>query len=139
MIDVGDQPDSVPSVFAYLPRALQIALFAPFPTTWLDKMSVIRLAGIAETLLWYLIVPGVIFAIRGGRSLKMLLLIIYAALFLTVLGFANPNVGTLFRMRYAYLFLFVLVGTLGWTHWWLSRRTGRLPSPEPLLSGDAAV
>ena len=71
MIDTEIKPDNTTKVAAYLPRALQIALFAPFPSTWLDKISVMRLISIAETLTWYLIIPGMILrcvTVEGGAG-----------------------------------------------------------------------
>lgn len=131
-IDTEIRPDTTAQVAAYLPRALQIALFAPFPSAWLEKLSLMRLVGIAETLLWYLILPGIVLAVmrKQGRSVKVALSVIYALFFLTVLAFVNPNVGTLYRMRYAYLFILLLIGVLGWTRWFLDKR-GQRPQPPP--------
>ena len=59
----------------------------------------------------------------------MVLLVVYALFFLTISGFVTPNVGTLYRIRYAYLFLLLLIGTLGWTHWIIERRARTLTHP----------
>lgn len=142
-IDLEIRPDTITQVAGYLPRALQIALFAPFPSSWLEKLSVMRLAGIAETLLWYLVLPGIVLAVmrKQGRSLKIVLSVGYALFFLTILGFVNPNVGTLYRMRYAYLFILLLIGVLGWTSWFLDKRRShqRPPSDRPADMSRTAI
>lgn len=114
LIDENVKPDSVWAVFGYTPRALQIALFAPFPNKWFKDLSVIRLVSVAETAVWYLLIPGFFFAFCYCRSLPLLVLTVTALLFLTIYGFVIPNLGTLYRIRYVYLFLLMLVGTVGW-------------------------
>jgi murein biosynthesis integral membrane protein MurJ len=124
MIDTDVKPDDLVTVAAYAPRALQIALFAPFPSTWFEKSSPTRLVSIFETLVWYVLAPGVILALYFRRSGQLLTALCFAALFLYIYGFAITNVGTLYRIRYPFLFLFVLAGLIGWLellyrrHWW---------------------
>ena len=38
-----------------------------------------------------------------------------------MLGFVNANVGTLYRFRYPFLFIFILVGVMGWAEFLLRR------------------
>ena len=122
MIDTDARPASAGAVFAYLPRALEIALFAPFPPTWPEKVSLTRSVGAVEIALWYLAIPGLVLALRAGGTLKLGLLLAYAIYFLAVTGFLNPNLGTLHRMRYPFLQLLMLAGTLGWAQWLLALR-----------------
>jgi len=113
-IDEDARPDNIWSAIAYLPRAALIALFAPFPDKWFESISVIRLVSVAETAIWYLLVPGVFLAFWYRRSLQLFLMALNALVFLTILGFANPIVGTLYRFRYVYLFVLMLIGVMGW-------------------------
>lgn len=126
LIDTHVQPDNAVAVFTYLPRATQIALFAPFPTAWLDKISPARLVSVLETLVWYLIAPGVLFALVYRRSSRLLIMLIFSTLFLCVYGFTIANIGTLYRIRYPYLFMFIIVGLIGWVEYYLRRRSYRL-------------
>ncbi|MBP7527846.1 MAG: polysaccharide biosynthesis C-terminal domain-containing protein, partial [Syntrophorhabdaceae bacterium] len=113
-IDEEVRPDNIWSSIAYLPRAAFVALFAPFPDKWFENTSVIRLVSVGETAIWYLLVPGVFLAFWYRRSLQLLLMTLNALVFLTILGFANPIVGTLYRFRYVYLFVLMLIGVMGW-------------------------
>ena len=146
MIDTEIKPDHVEAVIGYAPRALQIALFAPFPSTWLDKLSAARLVSIAENSIWYLLAPGVVIAVYLLRSGPLLTALGFATLFLYIYGFVIPNVGTLYRIRYPFLFIFILAGLIGWfelmqrRQWWLfKRQLAPPPRPERTAAPAAAV
>lgn len=145
MIDTAIKPDHVEAVISYAPRALQIALFAPFPSTWFDKISAARLVSIAENSIWYVLAPGVILAVYLVRSGPLLTALGFATLFLYIYGFVIPNVGTLYRIRYPFLFLFILAGLIGWfelmqrRQWWLFRRQPAPPVSNPRNAAPAAT
>ena len=114
MIDENVQPESVGEVIRYLPRALQVALFVPFPSAWFDHTSVQRLVASAETAIGYLCFPGVLVLLCYNRKPSVFLVLYFACFFLTIYGFAESNLGTLYRHRYGYWFLVVALGILGW-------------------------
>lgn len=130
MIDVTVTPDSLPGVLSYLPRAIEIALFAPFPTTWFDKLSATRLVALGETLMWYLIAPGVLLALYYRRSKEIVSLLGLATIILGIYGFAIANVGSLYRVRYPYLFLFIMTGVAGWIELLLRRERVKAKEDE---------
>ena len=114
LIDANRMPDSVTSSIAYLPRALQVGLFAPFPNMWLEKISLPRLGAVIETLIWYLIAPGILLTLFYRRSVQLTITLIFVLFFVAVFSFVSPNVGTLYRARYAFEFLMMLIGAGGW-------------------------
>ncbi len=140
LYDIDALPASTPQVAAYAPRALQIALFAPFPSRWFEKLSVTRLVAVGEMAIWYLIAPGVLLALWLGRSRALLAVVIFSLALLTVHGFTLANVGTLYRIRYLYLFLLMLAGLAGWLRFlewrgWLPKEhagatAGEKPFPQ---------
>src|SRR5690606_26940341 len=67
MMDIRRVPDNALEVIAYLPRALQIASFAPFPNAWFDSLSPTRLVATAETLIYYICLPGVLLLLSYNR------------------------------------------------------------------------
>jgi len=104
-------------VIKYLPRATVIGFFAPFPRLWFEAGTVGRagrlLAG-SETLIMYLLyVPMVIGAWRNRSNLGMWLLLLVGSVSLIVLGLVVVNVGALFRLRYAFWILLILIGVEG--------------------------
>jgi putative peptidoglycan lipid II flippase len=116
IIDANQLPDNAVSVFAYLPRALLVGLFAPFPNSWQERPTLIRVVAAAETLIWYLLVPGVILLIVSRPSDSLFAGLAFAATLLTVLSFAQPVVGTLYRERFGIWMFVALTGAVGWSH-----------------------
>lgn len=136
LYDIDALPASTPQVAAYAPRALQVALFAPFPSLWFDKISITRLVAVGETAIWYLIAPGVLLALWLGRSRAVVAVLAFSLTLLTLYGITIANVGTLYRIRYLYLFLLMLVGVAGWMLFferrgWLPKASDQLASGEP--------
>lgn len=117
IIDGEVQPKSADEVLAYLPRALQIALFAPFPDAWLADLSITRLVSVGEMLVFYISFVGVVFLLCYNRGPAVFVVFYFAFFFLIVNGFTTANLGTLYRIRYAYLFVILAMGVLGWFTW----------------------
>ncbi len=116
LVDGSRLPSDAMSALAYAPRALAIGLFAPFPNTWKERPSIVRLIGASETLVWYLLAPGVaLFAIyRPSRLLFAGLA--FAATVLAIMSFGQPVVGTLYRLRFGVWMFVALIAAIGWSH-----------------------
>jgi peptidoglycan biosynthesis protein MviN/MurJ (putative lipid II flippase) len=122
----GDQlPNTAWATLAYMPRALFVGLFAPFPETWGERVTLPRLVGAMETAVWYLAFLGVIVSVARYRSRKLLASVAFCAVLITMLAYIHPNVGTLYRQRYGLWHFFLLVGCIGWVSL-LPERFGRL-------------
>ena len=115
-IDADRLPDNAGSAIAYMPRAAMIGLFAPFPSSWMEKVNVFRVVGAMETALWYLLIPGVLLAVTLRPSSPMLPGMILCGVMLLFYSYIQPNVGTLYRVRGGPLFFFILCGAIGWAH-----------------------
>ena len=113
-IDVNYLPDSVSSAIAYAPRAVMVGLFAPFPSTWTERMNLFRVVGAMETMLWYLLVPGMILALVLRPSQSMFVGMIVCGIIITFYSYVQSNVGTLYRVRAGPIFFFILCGAVGW-------------------------
>src|SRR3990167_7247198 len=95
---------------AYLPRAMEIAFLSPFPNMWLAKAnqpggSQMRLvAGMETTLAYFTFSLALILLIsrRVTFSLPMILAITYLLMPLLIETYVNPEIGTLYRMRYIF-------------------------------------
>lgn len=106
----------------YVPRALQIALFAPFPDTWFrhgvspGASIMLRLAAVEMSIAYVALlgfVPLLLFSSAADR-MKILFLCSFALPILCLLGITIPNVGTLLRMRYGYWYVMLGLGVAGW-------------------------
>lgn len=105
-------------VLRYLPRACLIGFFAPFPDTWLVGSTRVgatgKLISAAETLVMYGVqILAVIGLFQARHSLSAWLLFLIAAVGVTTLGLVVANVGALYRQRYVFWFLFIILGARG--------------------------
>lgn len=139
VIDPDVRLDTMPRVIGYLPRALQIAFLAPFPSQWFrtdGATGAFRLFSSFEMVLIYLFLPAFLAAgwslwrRRGvfGQALVCFIVVSALALTLTV-----ANLGIHFRLRMQYI-LPMLVGLAiaGWPRpyrWAAERLRGAMSGP----------
>jgi hypothetical protein len=117
-IDTDVEFHSLADILLYFPRALIIGLFAPFPNMWFVRGVQTgiegRLLSGFETLLIYLIEALAVLALwrrRDTLSAWLLLSIILTGLL--ALGLVIPNLAALYRMRYGFWLLLIILGAEG--------------------------
>lgn len=122
-IDTEEEFHSASDVVRYIPRAFQIALFAPFPEMWRERGSApgadhMRLVSGIEMAFTYLLLPGVVllFLCRGIHS-RTTVILIQAIVPVLILALVVSNVGTLYRMRFVNLQMLNGLGMIGWVLW----------------------
>jgi putative peptidoglycan lipid II flippase len=113
-IDGDRLPNTAWQAIAYFPRALVVGLFAPFPSSWGDRVTLPRLIGAMETACWYLVFLGAVVAVVRHNSRKLLAGAVFCAVLITMLAYIHPNVGTLYRQRFGLWHFFMLIGCIGW-------------------------
>ncbi len=79
IVDGDVAPNNASAMVAYLPRALFVGLFSPFPDTWADRPTLPRLIGAIETLVFYLIVSGVLILAFRQPSIGLFACLIVSA------------------------------------------------------------
>ncbi len=89
-IDGDRLPNTAWAALAYMPRALFVGLFAPFPDTWGERVTLPRLIGAMETAAWYLACLGAIFSVARYRSRKLLAGAVFCAVLITMLPAFTP-------------------------------------------------
>jgi len=109
-VRIGDASD----LLSYLPRAAVIGFFAPFPNMWLttgkQAGAAGRLLAGVESLAMYAVEALALVGLwRGRRRLAVWLLASVASVGVTALGLVVVNVGALYRMRYGFLALLIIV------------------------------
>ena len=102
----------------YLPRAVQIGFFAPFPPMWFSKGVEVGLIGRlvigAEMLALYLImVLAAVGLIHERRRLLAWFLFATAALGCVALAYVVVNASALYRLRYPYFIPIILLAVKG--------------------------
>ena len=117
-IDTDVQLNSMGEIIRYLPRALAVGLFAPFPDMWLTTGNLTgvkgRLFSGMETLMMYVIELLALVALwQARRRLPAWLLLLIVLMGVTALGLVVVNVASLYRMRYVFLTLLIILGAKG--------------------------
>lgn len=115
LIDQKTAPNNIASLILFLPRALQIGLFAPFPSNWNSDLSLTRLIAVSETALFYFIFLGIFFGLKAKDIESSYSIIGFSLIILLIYGVTMSNLGTLYRLRYLPEMLFALLGVTGWT------------------------
>ncbi len=136
-IDRDQAPESLGEMLAYLPRALQVSMWAPFPSSWFQNVSLARMVGWMETIVWYLMAPGVVILLLHRRSAPLFFTLSFVVGFLCIYGYVIPNVGTLHRIRYPYISILILLGAMGWLALWSGRRAHQ-PASTKCCQDDLA-
>jgi 4-amino-4-deoxy-L-arabinose transferase-like glycosyltransferase len=109
---------SVGDIFRYLPRAMAIGCFAPFPNMWFQAGSEVgrsgRLASGLEMVLMYLIYAAALVTLFFERKrLSMWLIFTVALAGMVGLGLIVANVGALYRLRYSFWIMLIVIGAQG--------------------------
>jgi hypothetical protein len=120
-IDGGVQLNDTADLLRHLPRAAAVGFFAPFPNMWLAPGKQVgsagRLLSGAESLAMYAVEGLALLGLwRGRRRLSSWFLLSVAATGMTALGLVVVNVGTLYRLRYAFLILLIILAAGGAVH-----------------------
>jgi putative peptidoglycan lipid II flippase len=124
-------------IIRYLPRAAVIGFFAPFPNMWLTSGTEVGRSGRVlsglETLFTYVIEC---FALAGlwhaRRQLAAWLLVFAAGVGVLALGLVVDNVGALYRLRYSFWILIVVLGAGGVTNLFRQKSSGAFsPDSQP--------
>ena len=145
-IDTGVRIRNLNGLISYVPRAFVVGCCAPFPTMWLVKGQRVGSAGKllsgVETLIMYVIGLLALFAlVRPPHRLAAALLLSISILGVTLLGLVVPNVGAIYRFRYVFWVLLIILGVKGFEVirgsvrlWFDSRRTQvSLPADETMV------
>jgi len=117
-IDAEVQMESWGDVIRYLPRAAEIGLFAPFPGMWVAPGAMVgrsgRMISGFETLMVYVVMLLGLWGLWKQRDqLAIWFLATTAVLSVILLGLVTTNVGALYRMRYPFWMLLIIVGVDG--------------------------
>jgi len=117
-VDRGVRFNDFKSLILYLPRAFAIGCCAPFPDMWLTAGRRVGSAGKllsgVETLVMYVFgLLALVGVLRPPRRLAAWLLLSVTAFGVTALGLVVPNVGALYRFRYTFWVLLIVLAAKG--------------------------
>lgn len=108
---------SATDIIRYLPRAAVIGWFAPFPRMWFASGTGGRagrmLAGLETLAMYLLYFPALLCLWRERSKLNVWLLFLVSFVGILSLGLVVVNVGALFRLRYLFWILIIVLAAGG--------------------------
>ena len=111
---------SFANLFAYAPRAAVVILLAPFPPSWFGSACsgggrLLPLVSAVEMVIAYCAFTGIPLLLWQFRRQPEIWFIVAVSLAALVIhGFIFVNVGTIFRIRYAWFTTLIALGVAGW-------------------------
>ncbi len=105
------------SLIFYLPKAFAIGFFAPFPNMWFQEGAMYgktgRIIAGLETLIMYLFI--LLACIAFIKNLSEPIIFVSLSIFTAFLAFGLTviNVGAIYRLRYAFWILLIILGVKG--------------------------
>jgi hypothetical protein len=140
-IDRDVQFHGFADVLRFVPRALVIGFFAPFPKMWFQAGSfgrAGRLLSGAETLAMYFLYLAVGFSLWQNRgNLRMWFVFLVAATGMLALGLVVVNAGALYRIRYVFWMLLIVIGIRGFYFTVFRTNLTKSRISSSLVSNDA--
>jgi hypothetical protein len=121
-------------IIKYLPRALEIGYLAPFPPMWFGAGHNVGLlgrllSGLEMSLTYLIEALAFVFVWRRRRCLETWLLLLTTTTGVLALGMVVVNIGTLYRMRYPFWILTVIMAAPIITHYF-SRTSNEALAPK---------
>ena len=118
-IDNNVRFSTIEDVLIYLPRAMQIGFLSPFPKYWMHSGAqtgnIGRVIAGVETMLMYGVYIGFLWVLffRLEKLYALLPILFFSVTIITLLGFAVPNVGAIYRMRQGLFIPIYMIGIYG--------------------------
>jgi len=117
-IDTNVQLNTTRDLIVYFPRAAEIGFLAPFPNMWTKRgvqvgLAGRLLAGVEMAVLYVLLGLAAFEVFYDRKQLPVLFLFTVASIGCIVLGYVVVNVGALYRMRYGYFILLIVLAARG--------------------------
>lgn len=138
-VDLDVTFTSAVDVAAYAPRALHVGVLAPFPNMWFSEgtsqaSSIFRAVAAFEMSAMYVALLGlcILFILmmknKSGLSFEQKMaicaLMLFALVWVEIYALASGNVGSIYRVRFPIMLLWMGLGLLGWYRagvWWQAR------------------
>ncbi|HEV2915758.1 MAG TPA: hypothetical protein VGX92_20925 [Pyrinomonadaceae bacterium] len=124
---------SLRDLLNYLPRAVAHGFLAPYPSMWITSGSMVGrsgriLSGVEMVGMYVVEALAVVGLWSGRRRLPVWFIAVVALTGIIALGLVAVNMGVLFRLRYVFAILLVILGSGGALEvlsWWDAKRRER--------------
>ena len=111
-IDFGTDLNSFEKQVKYVPRAIQVGLFSPFPSSWFaehpSQLSKLMhfVTGVEMLFIYIFLVGFVISLFILKKKVEYWMFVCFSFYFTLIPIYAIPNIGALIRYRYGAIMLF---------------------------------
>jgi hypothetical protein len=127
LLDPNAEFRKVSDLMRYLPRALEIGLWTPFPHMWISTGRRVGnlgklLSGVETLAIYFLQLLAVVAIVREPRQLALWFVVAIVVVGVTALAVVVPNVGALYRFRYVFWMLLVVAAMSGLNTLLVARR-----------------
>ena len=117
-VDTYYEINNLGDLLRYIPRAFVVGFYAPFPNMWYEEGAKLgfsaRIVSGFETLLMYGVEIMALLGIwQARRRLSAWYLFLVASTGMTMLGLVVVNIGALYRFRYSFWILLLVLGAGG--------------------------
>ena len=126
--ELGIDLNSFEKLVKYLPRAIQIGLFSPFPSSWfaehpshLSKLMHF-VTGIEMLFIYICLVGFVISLFIWKKKIEFWMYVCFSFYFILIPIYAIPNIGALIRYRYGAIMLLVALGISAYLKFYISKK-----------------
>ena len=118
LLDAQAEFRNVTDLLRYIPRAFEIGMWAPFPSTWFFSGRRVGnlgkiIAGLETLAIYLLQVSAVLALIREPRQLARWFVIAIIVCGVTALALVIPNTGAIYRFRYVFWILLIVAAISG--------------------------
>jgi hypothetical protein len=129
-IDTDVRFEKLFDVIEYLPRAIGVGFFAPFPNRWILEgkslgIKIIHFISAIEMALTYFMLMGLLSLLffQNTQQTNFMAVFSFSSVVIIILTISIPNVGFLYRMRFAPWQIINGLGCVGWFLWFQSQRS----------------
>lgn len=135
-IDIEKEVLTTQDIIRYLPRATLIGFAAPFPNMWFAKGAQVGfagrfIAGLEMLLIYFFQVFCGVTLWKRPRRVDLWLLFGIAFVGCVALGYVVVNISTLYRMRYVYFMIVMILGMKSLLALWPAKSYGNDVEPQP--------
>ena len=130
LVDIDIPFNSASAVVRYIPRALQLGMFSPFPRLWggeasTPAMTMARKVVAGVTLLAYVSLLGLSIGLWWMRNNLSLWVMVGSCLTgILIYAVTYPNIGTMMRFRYGFYMLLIAFGVAFLFDLWVRHKSG---------------
>jgi 4-amino-4-deoxy-L-arabinose transferase-like glycosyltransferase len=118
LLDADTEFRNLSDLARYVPRAMEVGLWAPFPSTWISTGKRVGnagklLSGVETFVIYGLQLLALAAIVREPRRLSLWFVLAVVIAGVTALAFVIPNVGALYRFRYVFWILLIVAAMVG--------------------------